>query len=266
MGKLRDYGGWAIITGASAGLGEAFAWALAEEGYNCFLAARREDRLQALQEAIQKAHDVEVRYAVVDLSDEEALGGFIAQIQEVPVGVLVNNAGFGKTGLFWNGEPDRLAAMVRLNCLAPALLARACLPAMLERGQGAVIMVSSVLGFTPGPYGALYAATKAFDLSLGEALWGELRGTGVDVVSVCPGPVATEFFTVAGVDDSRQRRIMAVAAPPERIVRQTLRALGRRPSTGPLIALFATVMMRVFPRRWAIWIQGRIMRESYGVE
>ena len=188
----------ALITGASAGIGEEFARQLAGRGYDLILVARRRDRLEQLAEQIPTtAHVVEC-----DLTTDAAgLPGLVKQTG-VDVDLLVNNAGFGTRGRFLELDPAREAEMVRVNCEAVVTLTHAFLPAMVERGRGGVITVASTAGMQPLPYEAVYGATKAFAISFSEALWTELRGTGVRVLVVNPGPVKTEWQGVAGYDEN----------------------------------------------------------------
>jgi short-subunit dehydrogenase len=188
----------ALITGASAGIGEEFARQLAGRGYDLILVARRRDRLEQLAEQIPTtAHVVEC-----DLTTNAAdLPGLVEQTG-ADVDLLVNNAGFGLRGRFLELDPTREAEMVRVNCEAVVTLTHAFLPAMVERGRGGIITVASTAGMQPLPYEATYGASKAFAISFSEALWTELRGTGVRVLVVNPGPVKTEWQGVAGYDDN----------------------------------------------------------------
>jgi short-subunit dehydrogenase len=187
----------ALVTGASSGIGEAVARELASRGHGVTLAARREDRLRALAGDLAQKHRVRAEVIGVDLGDSAARGGLAAQIAEkgLQVEILVNNAGFGGTG-----DRERLVAMVELNCVALMDLQERYLRPMVERGRGAVINVASTAAFQPLPGTATYAATKAFVLSLSEAVHEELKGTGVTMTAVCPGPVKTEFMEVAGIE------------------------------------------------------------------
>jgi short-subunit dehydrogenase len=187
----------ALVTGASSGIGEQFARQLADRGYELILVARRVDRLEKLAgELPTKAQAVEC-----DLANEAAeLPSKIAKVG-ADVDLLVNNAGFGTRGRFWQTDAERLAEMVRVNCEAVVILTRAFLPAMVERGRGGVIVVASSAGMQPLPYEATYAASKAFALNLTDALHVELKGTGVKALAVNPGPVPTEWQQVAGTPD-----------------------------------------------------------------
>jgi uncharacterized protein len=187
----------ALITGASSGIGEQFARQLAARGYALILVARREDRLKALADELPvTAHVVTCDLA----SDADKLAGRVAELG-VDVDLLVNNAGFGAFGKIVDGDTDRDAEMIRLNCEAVSTLTHAFLPAMVERDRGGVINVCSSAGFQPIPWEAVYAATKSFALSFTEALYEELRGTNVKALAVNPGPVPTEWQDIAGHDD-----------------------------------------------------------------
>jgi uncharacterized protein len=192
-------GSTCLITGASSGIGTEFARQLAERGYGVFLVARREERLRELAAELERQHGVRVEVQACDLADPtavEALPGRVAE-RGLDVEVLVNNAGFTTVGDV-HANPDRQLGMIRVNIEALVALTTAWLPGMTERGRGAVINVASVAGFQPIPVQAVYAATKAFVLSFSEAVAAELRGTGVTMTALCPGPVATEFTEAGG--------------------------------------------------------------------
>jgi uncharacterized protein len=226
MATLRErYGEWALITGASAGIGLEFAHALARGGMSCVLSARREDRLNALAAELRERHHVDTRVVTADLAASDGADRLATAVGDLPIAMLVNNAGFGYAGRFDKLDTERLRAMVQVNCVAPVVLTSKILPAMVKRARGAVIMVGSVAGRQPLPLHAVYSATKGFDLLLGEALWGELRGSGIDVLVLEPGPTATEFQAVAGeVVDANH------GEPAADVVRVALDALGRKPS------------------------------------
>ncbi len=192
----------ALITGASSGIGEELARQLAAKGYGLFLVARREDRLRALAAAVERDHGVRVEVAPCDLADEaerRKLPGLVSQAG-LDVGILVNNAGFTTVGDV-HANPDRQLGMIRVNVEALVDLTTMWLPGMTERGSGAVINVASTVAFQPMPVQATYAATKAFVLSFSEGVSAELRGSGVTVTALCPGPVATEFIEAGGFKD-----------------------------------------------------------------
>jgi uncharacterized protein len=223
-GTLRErYGEWALITGASAGIGAEFARALAREGMSCVLTARREDRLRTLATELEERYRVATRVAAADLADPAGSERLLDAIKDLPIAVFINNAGFGYAGRFDKQDTARLRDMVVVNCVAPVVLASQLLPPMRDRGHGAMIVTGSIAGRQPLPRHALYGATKAFDLLLGEALWAEMRGTGVDVLVLEPGPTESEFREVAG--ETRD-----VGAPAADVVELAFDALGRQPS------------------------------------
>jgi hypothetical protein len=188
----------ALITGASAGIGEEFARQLAGRGYDLILVARRRDRLERLAEQLPTtAHVIDCDL----VADAASLPGKVEQLG-ADVDLLVNNAGFGLRGRLLELDAAREAEMVRVNCEAVVTLTHAFVPGMVERRRGGVITVASTAGMQPLPYEATYGASKAFAISFMEALWMELRGTGVKVLVVNPGPVKTEWQSVAGYDES----------------------------------------------------------------
>jgi short-subunit dehydrogenase len=242
--SLRErYGEWALVTGASAGIGDAFARALASRGISCVLTARRADRLESLAGDLETSYGVKTRVVAEDLSQPDGASKLAAAVSDLPIGILVNNAGLGGAGRFDKLPLERVEQQVLLNCFAPAVLTHHLLPGMLERGRGAVVITGSVAGMQPLPLHAIYAATKAFDRFLGEALFVELRDKGIDVVVVEPGPVETEFQQVAG-------ELAHPGESPEAVVELALHSLGRQPSvvSGWWNWLRGNAAMRLGPR------------------
>ena len=188
-----------VVTGASSGIGAEFARQLADRGHGVFLVARREDRLRELASEIERDHGVRAEFAGCDLgdaADRRNLPGLVAR-RDLDVSVLVNNAGFTTVGDV-HLNPDRQLGMVHVNIEALVDLTTQWLPGMVDRGAGTVINVASVASFLPIPAQAVYAATKAFVRSFSEAVSAEVRGTGVTVTALCPGPVETEFVEAGG--------------------------------------------------------------------
>lgn len=185
----------ALVTGASAGLGVEFARKLAKRGHSLVLAARRKDRLEQLAKELGSA-----RAVAIDLSKSNGAAKLMADLDEhgESVDLLVNNAGFGLIGRFAELDARRERQMIDLNVAALTDLCRAVAPAMIERKSGAILNVASTAAFQPGPKMAVYFATKAFVLSLSEALHEELKRDGIKVCCLCPGPTRTEFGHVAG--------------------------------------------------------------------
>src|SRR5205823_2463767 len=185
----------ALVTGASAGLGVEFARQLSKRGHRLVLAARRKERLEELARELSNA-----RAVAIDLSKANAAAKLLADVESAGehVDVLINNAGFGLIGRFAELDAKRQRQMIDLNAGALTDLCRAVAPGMIERKSGAILNVASTAAFQPGPKMAVYFATKAFVLSLSEALHEELKTHGINVTCLCPGPTRTEFGEVAG--------------------------------------------------------------------
>jgi uncharacterized protein len=212
----------ALVTGASSGIGEQFARQLAARDHDLLLVARRADRLQALAaELPTEAHVLPCDLA----ADARSLRSRVAELGR-DVDLLVNNAGFGTSGPFLEHDPERDAEQVRVNCEAVVVLTHAFLPAMVERGTGGIINVASTAGLQPIPYESVYAATKAFVISFTDALHTELRGSGVRVTSVNPGPVPTEWQQAAGYEKGRTGVVPGTISA-EQVVRESLAAYER---------------------------------------
>jgi short-subunit dehydrogenase len=246
----------ALVTGASSGIGEHFARQLAGRGQDLVLVARRADRLEALAaELPTTAHVI-----ACDLATNAAsLPARVAELG-VDVDLLVNNAGFGTHGRFWEIEDGRDTEMVRLNCEAVVTLTRAFLPPMIERGRGGVITVASTAGLQPLPYEATYAASKAFAVNFSDALHTELKGTGVRCLAVNPGPVRTEWQEIAKIEE---KSIPPGMVGPDVVVREALKAYDRGSRSlvsGPMFRW----MMRaaVGPRALKLRIMERQYRPS----
>jgi len=265
MKDLKTYDGWALITGASAGIGREFARAIAAHGVNCVLVARRKERLEELAEELQSAHGVECMAIPLDLSVEGCVDEVMEILGDTPIGILVNNAGFGHSGEFLTRDPERLASMIKLNCLTPVLLTRAILPEMADRGTGAVIMVSSLAGFVGTPYESVYGATKAFDLSLGDALHQELKRKGVDVITLCPANTATEFFEAEGLSEETIKLATRMSASADHVVDITLRRLGSASIASPLMTRAAVLAGRVLPRSISAKLMGKGIRMGFNI-
>lgn len=251
MARLADtYPGAALITGASAGLGEAFARRCAEEGMDLVLVARRRDRLDALAAELHKAHKVKAHVVAVDLGEPDAAAQVKAACDaaKVKVSMLINNAGFGSHALYHETDPAWQVNMVRVNCEAPVALTNLFLPGMIKRKNGAVIFLASTAAYQPTPYFAVYGATKSFNLMLGEALWAELKPFGVHALAVSPGYTTTEFQDVAEIKTLPPK---ALWRRPVDVVNSCFAALGRQPSVidGTPNAL-ATFALRFAPRQY----------------
>ena len=249
-----------VVTGASAGLGSGFARAFAQRGANLVLVARREDRLTALAEEFTAAADTgwqpEVHTVGLDLARAEAgqeLLDWLAEHSIVP-DVLINNAGFGTGGRMVNENRARVRDQIRLNVLTLTDLTLGVLPGMLERNSGTIVNVASTASYQPVPGLGVYSATKAYVRSFTEALWGELKGTGVRAFTLCPGPTQTEFFEAAGTPASGK------LVPAERVVNTLMRAMAKPRPKPSVIDGFANAFVakvpRLMPTRGTIAVAG----------
>lgn len=217
----------AVITGASSGLGAIFADQLAERGLPLVLAGRDKARLTKVAKRVRADHpNLDVELVIGDLGTDQGVDELLAHLGERPIEILVNNAGFGTYGKFAEVDAEREHELVAVNVDALVRLTHAVLPGMLERGQGGILNVASTIAFQPGPYQATYGASKAFVLSLSQALWAETRGTGVTVTALCPGPTHTGFVDALDADVSHTA-VYKNLAQPEPVVAAGLRALDK---------------------------------------
>ena len=251
----------ALVTGASSGLGAEFARQLARRGSNLILVARSTDRLRALAAEIEQTRPVRVEVLPADLADRSAVAA-VAEHVRGRVHLLVNNAGLGTYGPFV--DTDRDYEQILVNNAALVALTQALLPDMLDRHAGGVLNVASTIAFQPGPYQAVYAATKAFVLSFTEALRVETRASGVRVLALCPGPVQTGFLTALGDDRAAHTAIYSRLDRADRVVTVGLRALDRDrgiaiPGTRNTLLAWGP---RFTPRTVTARISGRLLRPA----
>ena len=204
--------GTALITGASSGIGLELAKLFARDGYDLVLVARRREKLETLGKDLTTRHGIRCTAIAADLADPTAPAEIARQLAaaSVAVDVLVNNAGFGELGLFADTDLDTVRRMIEVNVTALTVLTKLFLPGMLARRRGRILNVASTAGFAPGPLMAVYYATKAYVISVSEALSEELRGSGVSVTVLCPGPTITEFQAVAHMESARLFRMPGV--------------------------------------------------------
>lgn len=216
-------GKWALVTGASSGIGEQFARQLAKQGSHLVLVARSESKLESLASELRKKYGIKAEVIPKDLSKEGTPSELYQQCRflNVEIELLVNNAGFATHGLFEQVSGVRQHEEVMLNIAALVDLTHLFLPDMLRKSSGAVINVASTAGFQPLPYMAVYGATKAFVLSFTQALWWENRSRGVKFLALCPGSTDTSFFNVVGAEEAS----VGKKDTPERVVEVALRAL-----------------------------------------
>lgn len=254
-----------LITGASSGIGEEFARQLAARGENVLLVARSGDKLAALCDELSRAHKVDAQYIAQDLAGEGAAAKVFAETERrgLVVETLINNAGFGAMGDFARLDLERALGMVDLNIKALVALTFYYLAPMRERKRGAIINVASTAAFQGVPYMATYAATKAFVLSLSEALWEENRAYNIKIMALCPGVTETNFFDAA---QSKERPPARVAQTPAQVVKTALRGLERDKSH--IISGWSNYLMaeaeRLIPRWVVERIVGKAMRPVFG--
>jgi uncharacterized protein len=217
----------AIVTGASSGLGAEYAKLFAADKHELVLVARRRDRLEALAKELETAQGIRAHVITADLAAPAGVSAVIDEVNRLGVEIefLVNDAGFGASGTFAESDLARQLEMVQVNVTALVTLTRAFLPGMIARKRGRILNVGSTAGFVPGPFMAVYYASKAFVISFTEALWYELRNTGVTATVSCPGATATEFAAVAGNERSLLFRLGA--APAATVAREGYRAMRR---------------------------------------
>lgn len=260
VAAMQWRGARVLVTGASGGLGESFARALAGNGSDLVLAARSGDKLTALAQQLHAEHGVDIVVLVTDLSAPGAGTKLYAEASaDGPVDVVVNNAGFAIHGNVADNDADELTQEVALNVATLVDLTRAALPDMLSRRRGAIINIASTAAFQPLRGMAVYAATKSFVLSFTQALAAECRGSGVEILAVCPGPVATGFFDRAGIHD----RTFGKPSTPDDVVAAALASLGRRLIVIPGLRNRAFAFgSRMLPRRLVVGVAGGMVQRG----
>ena len=254
MQRSDKYGPWAVVTGASDGIGRALAHRAAAHGCNVVLAARSEAMLRELASELEHAHPVQTRVVSVDLGHSEGVSTLVDAVDDLDVGLAVLAAGFGSNQNFTDSDPEIQRDMIAVNVTAVAQLAQCFARRMAARGRGGLMLFGSILGWQGVPGQANYSATKAYVQALAEALHGELKPAGVDVLSVAPGPVATGFGSRAG---------LALSSPttPEVVADAAWEALGRRVTVVPgRRAKFLTLTLATLPRQIRSVILGRAMK------
>ncbi|OUS29761.1 hypothetical protein A9Q99_07995 [Gammaproteobacteria bacterium 45_16_T64] len=257
MYKIKQrFGSTALITGASSGIGKAYAEALAAEGVNLILVARRESVLNDIADDLKARHRVNIQVIAQDLIAHDA-AEIVYEKATSDVDILINNAGYGSYGRFEDIDIQSETDMVDLNCRQVISLTHRFLPNMKQNKRGAIICLSSVVGTMPTPYMSTYSATKAFNRYFAESLSGELRTQGISVQAVCPGDTHSDFRSSASFD----KKMPISQRTPEDVVRSSLRTLGRRSTvTDGIINKIATKQPRFIPTRLLIAINEKIWR------
>ena len=258
---IKEWNGkWALVTGASAGIGKALAVELARGGTNLVLTARRRDRLESLAHELSSTYKIRCEIVTADLTQASAPGEIFrfAKDKGLQIELLVNNAGFGQYGELHTVEVERLLEMVQVNCSAVLHLTRLFLPEMVARRSGDVLIVSSVAAFQAVPYISTYAATKVFDLFLAEGLAEEMKPFGVRVSALCPGTTTSEFHELAGHPSHSKGREQSA----ETVAQNGLKALaaGRNYVISGLANYLGAHGQRLVPRRFVTRIGAKMFR------
>ncbi|HYD47159.1 MAG TPA: SDR family NAD(P)-dependent oxidoreductase [Terriglobales bacterium] len=256
------YGPWALVAGGSTGMGAAYSRQLARKGLNVVLLADSAEPLQTLAQSLAVEYGVQTRSLLVDLAAPDLLTLVHAETRELEIGLVVYNAAHSVVGKFLEVSLADKLKMVEVNCRGPVILAHHFGERMRERRRGGLIIVSSLAGFQGQAMVGTYAATKAFDLVIGEALWEEFRDHGVDVLAFCPGATRTPTFLATR---PRPAGVTVPLMDPEDAVAEALAALGAKPThvAGRPNRLAAFVLHRLMPRRRSIELMSRTTRAMY---
>lgn len=252
---VQKYGSWAVVTGASDGIGREFARSLAACGFNLVINARRKQELESLAAELRAGHRVEVQIVDGDLTIDGVAENLFNKTQGLDIGLLVAAAGFGTSGVFLGNKIADEINMVMVNCIAVTELVFRYGQLFKNQKRGGVVVLSSLVAFQGVPYAANYAATKAYIQTFAEGLYHELKPFGVDVLSVAPGPVKTGF-------GARAHMAMGMAETPAVVARQSLKALGKKITIRPgFLANFLGLSLRMLPRWGRVLVMGKIMQE-----
>lgn len=256
--EFKDrYGPTALVTGASSGIGKAFAEVLAERGFDLVLVARRLERLDALAARLEAEHGVAVQTRQIDLAQPAAAQQMLDATAALDVGLVVSNAGFGLKGEHAANDPQAMAEMLMVNCHVPMQLAHGFIPRLRRRGRGGIVFTSSIEGLMGCPYSGAYSATKALVNALGEALWAELRPDGIEVLTLCPGATESEAAGKQGIDIAQLKNVM----PARDVAERTLDNIAEGPvffSSEPYRASFEQLL--ALPRRDALMAMAGAMK------
>lgn len=258
------YGPWAVVTGASAGIGKHLALEAARHGLNVVLVARDENRLRDLADGLRLRFGVDAETLSLDLADPSAAEMLDTRTRHLDVGLLVNNAGVEQRGSFVRHAPEDVRRASTLNVTTPTELARRFGSRFLDRGRGGIVFVAGIIGHQGVPHLAHYAATKAHQLTLAESLHYELRPHGVDVLGLSPGLTTTPMVGRLG-RDIRFGRIGMLALRPARVARAAFKHLGRRPSVvvGLQARIFTLLSKRILSRARGAWLFGTLFRFAF---
>jgi short-subunit dehydrogenase len=258
---VGKYGPWALVTGASRGLGAEFARQLAARGLNLALAARSEDRLKGLARMLEREYNITVKIIAIDLSREDLLDPIKKAVDSLEIGLLVNNAGLSTVGPFLDMNADYLLSQFHTNARAALVLTRHFGEKMAARGRGGVIFLSSGSALHGAPFSANYSGTKAYNLMLAEALWAEWRPLGVDTLGFIAGLTRTPGMEANGLKPN----LLVPLGRPDKVVRRALKALGKKPSDADGIRnRLGYKIFDLAPRSFSTSILGKLMDAMFG--
>jgi uncharacterized protein len=263
MSFLTQYGKWAIVAGASEGLGAAYAEELASRGVNLVLVARRSELLQTLASQLSTKYSVEIKSIVQDLSTSDAAEQVVRNIIDLEIGLMIYNAAFSAIGPFLERSLDDHLKEIHTNTFTPLKLTYLIAQQMLERKRGGIVLMSSLSAFQGSAYISTYSATKAFNIVLAEGLWEEWREQGVDVLVCVSGAVSTPNYVASEPEPTGGLGDMTMY--PEQVVQETMNALGKGPFVipGRVNRLASFVMRHLLPRKVAVQFMGRVLRGKY---
>ncbi len=248
------YGPWALVTGATSGIGRAIAEQLAQSGLHVVLSGRKKETLLAFSDYLEATYGIITEVVIADISSTPEVYRLVEEIKHIPIGLFVASAGFGTSGLFQDASLEREIAMLKVNSLALMMLTHYFARLFAEQNKGGIILMSSIVGFQGTPNSAHYAATKAYVQSLGEGLYHELKPYGVDVLAAAPGPVKTAFGEKANLK-------MSNALSPQELVPPIFKALGKKHTVFPgTLTKVLIAGLRTVPR----WGKIRIMKMVMG--
>ena len=259
----RRYGSWAIVAGASEGIGAAYAEELAARGLNLILIARRKELLESLASKLSQQHSIKTRTIALDLSASFAADQILQHVGDLQIGLLVYNAAFSAIGPFLERPFEDHLREIYTNAFTPLKLIYLLTQGMLARGRGGIVLMSSLSAFQGSAYISTYAATKAFNIVLAEGLWEEWRERGVDVLVCVSGAVKTPNYVAS--EPERTGGLGDITMTPDQVVREALKALGKKPYVipGRINRISSFVMRHLLPRTAAVKFMGRILRGMY---
>ena len=263
IGFKQKYGPWALVTGGASGIGAEFAAQLAERGLNVALADVQTEMMRAHAAKLREKYNIETAAITIDIARPDFLKTIRRATAMTEIGLLVNNAAWGSVGELMSTDPEEMLRTVDTNCRAPLALAREFGPAMIERGRGGIIFLSSSSALHGTPVIANYAATKAYNLVLAEALWDEMAPYGVHVLALCPGATNTPAFSRSGAKIENVPGMPFMS--PGEVVAEALAALGTGPSiiAGRMNRIASFVMTRLLSRAKAVSYTGQNTRKLY---